>query len=145
MLELGLASVLLLTMASLRRSGPSGLGFGVSIAMASLLLLVLGAAFLFQRQLGLMLFKRNVERAFQNQLPASMPDGLHAGLCGSGAPLADPTRAGPCIFVIAGKRVYIVDAGEGSPRKMALMGLSPGRIDTILLTSTPTTSAHWAK
>jgi ribonuclease Z len=102
--------------------------------LARFLLLLLGTAFLFQRPLGLMLTKLYVERSFRRQLLASLPDGLHAGLCGSGSPLPDPTRAGPCVFVIAGKRVYVVDAGEGSPRKLALMGLSPGLIDTILLT-----------
>jgi ribonuclease Z len=132
--ELALAAVLVAAMASLRRSRLSGPGFGLWVAAPALLIVLLGAVFLFQRQLGLMLTRQIVERAFHHQLLASLPDGLHAGLCGSGSPLPDPTRAGPCVFVIAGKRVYVVDAGEGSPRKMALMGLSPGLIDTILLT-----------
>jgi ribonuclease Z len=106
----------------------------ILIAIAILLPAALGAVVLFQRPLGLMLTRYYVERAFHHDLLASLPDGLHAGLCGSGSPLPDPTRAGPCVFVIAGKRVYVVDAGEGSPRKMALMGLSPGLIDAILLT-----------
>ena len=133
-LELVLVAALLVTIASLRGSRPGGSGFSPLIAVLTLLLVVPGAAFLFQRQLGLMLTKQIAERAFHHQLLASLPDGLHAGLCGSGSPLPDPTRAGPCVFVIAGKHVYVVDAGEGSPRKMALMGLSPGLIDTILLT-----------
>lgn len=133
-LELVLIAVLLLTMASLRRSQPAGFGFRLWVAIPVLLLATLAAAFLFQRQIGMSMTKQIVERAFQNQLLATLPDGLHAGLCGSGSPLPDPTRAGPCVFVIAGKRVYIVDAGEGSPRKMALLGLNPGLIDAILLT-----------
>jgi ribonuclease Z len=36
--------------------------------------------------------------------------------------------------VIAGKHVYVVDVGEGSPRKLALMGVAPGLVDAILIT-----------
>jgi ribonuclease Z len=133
-LELALATVLLLTMASLRRNRPNGPGLGLWILAPALLLVALGAAILFQRQFGTMLFRQAVDQAFHNRLLAGLPDGLHAGLCGSGSPLPDPTRAGPCVFVVAGKHVFIVDAGEGSPRKLALMGLSPGLIDAILLT-----------
>ena len=105
------------------------------IATALLVATGLGLMVAFQRPLGLLLVRRGVESGLQGQswLDA-LPDGLHVGLCGSGAPLADANRAGPCVFVVAGRRVYIVDAGEGSPRKMALMGLSPARVDAILLT-----------
>jgi ribonuclease Z len=133
-LELVLMTVLLLTRASIGRSEPRRFGFGVWVGAAALLLVMLGGAFAFQRPAGMMLMKQMVERPFQNQRLANLPDGLHAGLCGSGSPLPDPTRAGPCVFVIAGKHLYIVDAGDGSPRKMALMGLNPGLIDAILLT-----------
>jgi ribonuclease Z len=133
-LELILIAVLLLTIGSLERSGTKSFGLRLWVAIPALLLIALGTAFLFQRQIGMMIIERLVERGFQNQFLASLPDGLHAGLCGSGSPLPDPTRAGPCVFVIAGKHVYIVDAGDGSPRKMALMGLNPGLIDAILLT-----------
>jgi ribonuclease Z len=137
-LELVFIAILGLTIASVRRSAPSGpyfgFGFGLAVAAAAAVLVVLGLAFVFQRPIGMILTKQAAERALHNQLLATLPDGLHAGLCGSGSPLADPTRAGPCVFVIAGKHVYVVDAGEGSPRKMAMMGLSPGLIDAILLT-----------
>jgi ribonuclease Z len=33
-------------------------------------------------------------------------DGLHAGLCGTGSPMADIKRAGPCISVVAEKHLY---------------------------------------
>ncbi|HTB14646.1 MAG TPA: MBL fold metallo-hydrolase [Bryobacteraceae bacterium] len=132
-LEVILIALLLLTMASLPRRSDRR-GFGYWLVLPVLPLLTLGIAFRYQGQIGMRLNQELVERAMQNQLLAGLPDGLHAGLCGSGAPLADPTRAGPCVFVIAGKHVYVVDAGEGSPRKMSLMGLSPGLIDGILLT-----------
>lgn len=61
-------------------------------------------------------------------------DGLHAGLCGTGSPLADIKRAGPCIAVVAGKHLYIVDIGDGSTRNITLMGFQTGNIDAVLLT-----------
>lgn len=61
-------------------------------------------------------------------------DGLHAGLCGTGSPLADIRRAGPCIAVVAGKHLYVVDAGDGTARNITLMGFQTGKIDAILLT-----------
>jgi ribonuclease Z len=105
-----------------------------SIAVVALLLIALSAALVFQRQIGMRIIQSNVDRTFQNPLLAGLPDGLHAGLCGAGSPLADPTRAGPCVFVIAGKHVYVVDTGDGSARRMTLMGLSPALIDAILIT-----------
>lgn len=37
-----------------------------------------------------------------NKIKNTLPDGLHIALCGSGSPFPDPTRAGPCIAVVAG-------------------------------------------
>lgn len=61
-------------------------------------------------------------------------DGLYAFLAGSGSPLPDIKRAGPCVAVVAGRHLYIVDAGEGSAKNIALGGLPIGRADAILLT-----------
>ena len=40
---------------------------------------------------------------------AELPDGLHAGLCGSGSPMPDPTRAGPCVAVVAGRKLFAAE------------------------------------
>jgi ribonuclease Z len=61
-------------------------------------------------------------------------DGLYAGLCGSGSPLPDSQRAGPCIGVLAGSQFFIVDAGEGSTRNILLMKLPIRNAEAILLT-----------
>jgi ribonuclease Z len=61
-------------------------------------------------------------------------DGLYAGLAGTAGPFPDIKRAGPCIFVLAGDRLYIVDAGQGAPRNVALMGFQLGKVDAVLLT-----------
>jgi ribonuclease Z len=106
----------------------------VWIALAAAALVILAIAFIAQRQIGLAIFRRNIDTAMTRTVIDSMPDGLHAGLCGSGSPLPDPNRAGPCVFVIAGKRLYIVDAGEDSARKLGLMAIPPGQISAIFLT-----------
>jgi ribonuclease Z len=134
-LELVLATALGLAVASLllgRVAQPFGLGLLIAPPVVALAVLIV--AFAFQRPIGLALTKRVIERTIGRDLLGGLPDGLHVGLCGSGSPLPDATRAGPCVVVIAGKRVYVVDAGDGSARKMALMGLSPGTIDAIFIT-----------
>lgn len=131
-IEIALAAVLLFTIASLGK-GRSG-GIMGAIAVPLLVLMVAASAWIFERPLGMLLFKRNVAQGFENQLMPGLADGLHAGLCGSGSPLADPTRSGPCVFVIAGQHLYIVDTGDGTARKLTLMGLPPARIDAIFLT-----------
>ena len=103
------------------------------VLLAVTALIAAGAA-LFQRQVGLAVAKRMIDRRAAIDLAAEQPDGLHVGLCGSGSPMPDSGRAGPCVFVIAGERLYVVDAGDGATRKMALMGVQIGRIDAILLT-----------
>ena len=105
-----------------------------ALILFALFSLVAGGAVLFQRQVGLAIAKRVIDQRVAIDLAAEQPDGLHVCLCGTGSPIADPKRAGPCVFVIAGKRLYVVDAGDGATRNMALMGLQMGRIDAILLT-----------
>lgn len=62
------------------------------------------------------------------------PDGLYAGLAGSGGPFPDATRTQTCLAVVAGDQFYIVDAGEGGARNLTLMGLQLGKADALLLT-----------
>ncbi len=137
--ELVVLTVLLFATANLRDASPLHMEAPpawprIVVALAVLVAVGLGLTSVFQRQLGLMIVRRAVDSGVGGQSwLATLPDGLHVGLCGSGSPLADANRAGPCVFVIAGSRVYIVDAGEGSTRKMTLMGLPPARIDGILL------------
>ena len=61
-------------------------------------------------------------------------DGLYAGLAGTAGPFPDIKRAGPCIVVSAGDRLYIVDAGQGAARNIVLMGFPMGKVDAVLLT-----------
>jgi ribonuclease Z len=104
------------------------------IAWTVAVIVVLSAlAFIFQRQILTAVAIRIIQQRFANQ-SQKFSDGLYAGLSGSGAPFADNNRVGPCIVVEAGNHLYIVDAGEGSARNVALMGFDIGKIEAILLT-----------
>lgn len=81
------------------------------------------------------LILRFVERAAATANPAAgLPDGLHIGLCGTGSPMTDPRHSGPCTAVLAGDRLFIVDAGPGSAATLNRMLLNPGRVEAVLLT-----------
>ncbi|MSO42503.1 MAG: MBL fold metallo-hydrolase [Solirubrobacterales bacterium] len=48
--------------------------------------------------------------------------------------MPDPKRGNPCLAVIAGERVFIVDAGERASETLTRMRIEPGRIEAVLLT-----------
>src|SRR3546814_11714044 len=73
------------------------------------------------------LFDRAVERCVARNPRAALPRGLHVGLCGTGSPLPARERAASCTVGIAGKAMFVVDAGEGAARNIAQMGLPNGR------------------
>ena len=70
------------------------------------------------------LFDRVVEANVGVDRSAALPNGLHVYVCGSGSPLADAERAGPCLAVLAGKDAFVFDSGSGSVRKLLRMGPS---------------------
>ncbi len=125
-------ALLTLTILSLRRAQRERMRGLLVIPMV--LFLVAGVAYVFQRPLGMALVRRFVDQGLANRLIASLPNGLHAGLCGSGSPMPDPARSGPCVLVVAGQRTFVVDTGEGGPRTLALMGVQPAQIEGVLLT-----------
>ncbi|WP_128892306.1 MBL fold metallo-hydrolase [Erythrobacter sp. HKB08] len=102
-------------------------------AAIGLLMVALVAGLMFQRPLGESMFERAVtQRLTQGGL--ELEDGLHLGLCGTGSPLPNPDRAGPCNIVIAGEQAFIVDIGEGGARNLNLMGIDIAGLDGLLLT-----------
>jgi ribonuclease Z len=85
--------------------------------------------------LALWIAARGLSRIAANSDPlASLEDGLHVGLCGAGSPFPDPDRSGPCTVVIAGRDMFVVDAGGGSAVQLARMQLNPGQLRAVLLT-----------
>lgn len=64
----------------------------------------------------------------------SFDDGLHLALCGAGGPLPAPNASGPCVAVVAGKKLYVVDAGADGLRNLTRMGYQAGNIQAVFLT-----------
>ncbi len=104
------------------------------LAAVLIVLAVIAVLLVFQRQIAMVLMERVAHQNVGRNIIDGLPDGLHVGLCGTGSPFPDPTRAGPCTAVIAGKRLFIVDAGEGSARNLGYMGIPASTIEAILLT-----------
>lgn len=59
---------------------------------------------------------------------------LHLVLCGTGSPLPDATRAGPCAAVLAGGHFFLIDAGPGSWENVQLWRLPRAELSALLLT-----------
>jgi ribonuclease Z len=55
-------------------------------------------------------------------------------LCGTGSPLPDKTRGGPCTLIAAGGKYYLVDAGLDSARNLMLWRVPLEKIAGILVT-----------
>lgn len=89
---------------------------------------------MFSAQIGMVLFEHTIDRLVGVDQTADLPDGLHVYFCGTGSPLPDPARAGPCVAVLAGETPLIFDAGSGSMRKLARMGFPVGETETVFLT-----------
>ena len=103
------------------------------LVLASLALLGGGAA-LACGPIAVRVMRAGAERNFAADLVAELPDGLHVVLCGAGGPLPDPVRSGPCAAVIAGRSLFVVDAGTGGVRNLLRMGVPVGRIEALFVT-----------
>lgn len=106
------------------------------IGLTALPLVLIGgvAAYANQARIGTWLFERGTAQRMGVDNLAALGDGLHVGLCGTGSPMPNLDRAGPCNVVIAGDQMFIVDIGEGAAETLNVMGLSPGKADGLLLT-----------
>lgn len=104
------------------------------IGLAAFAILTLAGVNMFKQQIASWAFNRAVERGAGVDRSASLPDGLHVYICGSGSPMPDASRAGPCLGVLAGDRAYVFDAGSGGVRNLGSMGFPLGRLDGIFLT-----------
>ena len=78
--------------------------------------------------------QKGMERPFAANTLNELTDGLHLALCGAGGPMPAPKASGPCVVVVAGKELFIVDAGTDGPRNILRMGYQLGDIDAVFLT-----------
>lgn len=68
------------------------------------------------------LMERGLETRMGANIVDDLDDGLHLALCGAGGPLPAPRASGPCVAVVAGTKLYMVDAGTDGVRNLARMG-----------------------
>ncbi|VAV91861.1 Ribonuclease Z (RNase Z) (tRNase Z) (tRNA 3 endonuclease) [hydrothermal vent metagenome] len=106
----------------------------ILIAAFLLIGIVLGTASLWQDDIGEWIYARGVKRQMPVDVVAGLDDGLHVALCGTGSPMPDTSRMGPCTAVIAGKRMFVVDMGSGASRNFNPMGIKSGKTEAVLLT-----------
>ncbi|MEE8166647.1 MAG: MBL fold metallo-hydrolase [Myxococcota bacterium] len=106
-------------------------------ALLPFLILVVGVGLvvsMFQGSIAMRVMRSAIERNIAADSLESFPDGLHVVLCGAGGMLPDPTRAAACLAIIAGERIYLVDAGSSAARSLAAQGIQPVRIEAVFLT-----------
>ena len=85
-------------------------------------------------RIALALIKKQLPMIVAADPIAGLGDGLHVAIVGSGSPLPDEKRGNPCALVIAGSKVYVIDAGEGASETINRMGIDAGLIESLLLT-----------
>jgi len=106
----------------------------IAVGLVVIAAIAAAAAFLFQKPIGAAIFQRAAQEVPGRDQLAGLDDGLHLGLCGTGSPMPNPRRAGPCNVIVAGRQVFVVDVGENGNRNLNLMGISAADVDGLLLT-----------
>jgi len=106
----------------------------IAVGVGVLALLIATGLLVFQSQIGFWLFKAGAAQNVGRDTTTGLPDALHLGLCGTGSPMPNPDRAGPCNVVIAGDQMYIVDIGEAGTRNLTRMGIDVSQANGLLLT-----------
>lgn len=104
------------------------------LVLLGLALFAIIAFNLFKTQIAERAFNRAVDRNAGVDRSAALPEGLHVYLCGTGSPMPDATRAGPCIGVLAGDTAMVFDVGSGGMRNLGAMGFPIGRMEGVYLT-----------
>jgi len=93
-----------------------------------------GVVYLNREHIGAAVLREAARGSIFRDTIAALPDGLHVAFCGTGSPFPSPSRSGPCTAVIAGKRLFVVDAGRGAADILVRMGLQAARLDAVFLT-----------
>ena len=80
------------------------------------------------------LLEKAVTAAMESPSSMRQFDGLKVFFCGTSSPLPDPARAQACVAILAGKSLFIVDAGAGSATTATLGQLPFENIEAVFLT-----------
>jgi len=101
---------------------------------AAIVVALLVSAFAIRPQIASQLWSGAISGMISQSEIEDLPDGLHVGLAGTGAPMPDAQRVGQSTFVIAGKHLFIIDSGPGSTLNLERMKVPIETADAILLT-----------
>ncbi len=102
---------------------------------AVLVVIVIGLTVYSQRAtIATRLLEKGIDNRMGADVAASFEDGLHLALCGAGGPMPAPDASGPCVAVVAGRHLFIVDAGTDGVRNLVRMGYRPGTVKAVFLT-----------
>ncbi len=102
--------------------------------IALIVLVVVGAGWIMRGALASRLMRRAAEGLMAADPLGSLPEGIHVVLCGAGSPLPDPARSAPCVAVVAGGSLFLVDAGAAAARNLQRVGLPVDRVRAVFLT-----------
>ncbi|MCX2980903.1 MBL fold metallo-hydrolase [Halieaceae bacterium IMCC14734] len=105
-----------------------------SILLSMTLLAVIMLAYSQRATIATQLLEKGLESRLGADRVTELEDGLHLALCGAGGPLPSPNASGPCVAVIAGKQLFVVDVGTDSPRNLGRMGYQTGNVQGVFLT-----------
>jgi ribonuclease Z len=77
---------------------------------------------------------KGIEVAMSTDTLGELGEGLHMALCGAGGPLPDKKRSGACVAVVAGGKMFVVDAGTNGARNLNAMRYPIGKVSRVFLT-----------
>ena len=93
------------------------------ILIPVVVLLLLGTLLYSQRAAVVaVVMQKALENRVGTDITEDFVDGLHVALCGAGGPLPAPKASGPCVAVVAGDRLYVVDVGQTAPETWDVWG-----------------------
>ncbi|MEE4660652.1 MAG: MBL fold metallo-hydrolase [Halieaceae bacterium] len=105
-----------------------------AVIAVAVVLTVLGLAYFQRAQIAERVLAAGLKSRMAANRLASLPDGLHLALCGAGGPLPAPDASGPCVAVIAGAKLFVVDTGTDGARNLNRMGFPVGSVQAVFLT-----------
>jgi ribonuclease Z len=98
------------------------------------LIVFIAGTFLVRPQISAQVWSGGIAGRMSQSTIEDLPDGIHVGLAGTGAPMPDSQRVGISTFVIAGEHLFIVDSGPGSTLNLELMQVPLEETTAVLLT-----------
>lgn len=107
----------------------------IILSVSGLLIAAAGLAYANRDALLLRAYQRAVDKAIGRNVVAGLdPNALHVAFCGTGSPLPSRDRAAACTAVLAGGKLFVFDAGEGSGKTLSMMGLPLDKMVGVYLT-----------